>query len=103
MDGDLPSTLVIIAGCSCLEETDLAKAFFGRGASAVISWSDSVELDYLDAATEGLVNGLFNDGLTIAAAVEVTMAEFGPDPESGARLMYFPLAAGRYTLDDLIR
>ncbi len=102
MEGYLPSTVVIIAGCSCLEQTDLAKAFLGRGASVVISWNDSVSLGYLDAATATLITGLFDDRLTVAEAVKATLSEHGTDPEFGARPTYFPLAAGRYTVEELI-
>ncbi|MFW6055790.1 MAG: hypothetical protein ACOC9B_00565 [Chloroflexota bacterium] len=102
MEGHLPSTVVIIAGCSCLEQTDLAKAFLGRGASVVISWDDSVSLDYLDAAMGVLMRGLFDDGLSIGEAVEATMSTCGVGPEYGARLTYFPFAAGPKTVDDLI-
>jgi hypothetical protein len=101
MEGGLPSTVVIIAGCSCLDETDLAKAFLGRGASVVVSWSDSVSLEHLDAAMGYFMTRLFVDGLTLEEAVDATMAEIGPDPEYGARLTYFPFAAGRYTFDEL--
>ena len=102
VEGYLPSTVVIIAGCSCLDRTDLAKAFLGRGASVVLSWNGTVELDYLDAATVHLFRALFDEGLTVREAVENTMFECGPSPDYGARLTYFPLAAGRYTVAELI-
>lgn len=101
MEGGLPSTVIIIAGCSCLDETDLARAFLGRGASAVVAWDDSVNVDYLDAAAQYLMERLFLDGLSLEGAVDATREEFGPDPEHGARLTYFPFAAGRYTVDEL--
>jgi len=102
MGESLPRTVVIIAGCSCLGRTDLAEAFRARGASAVISWDGPVSLDYLDSATEHLVDCLFDKRMTIEDATVSTMLEYGSDPEFGAILLYYPVAAGRYTVEDLI-
>jgi len=102
MRDSLPRTVVIIAGCSCLGRTDLAEAFRARGASAVISWDGPVSLDYLDSATEHLVDCLFDKRMTIEDATVSTMLEYGSDPEFGAILLYYPPAAGRYTVEDLI-
>jgi hypothetical protein len=102
MTGRLPRSIVIIAGCSCLGRTDLAEAFFARGASVVVSWDGSVSLEHVDAATAFLVDRLFLDRLTLEDAVIATMLEFGQDPDFGALMSYFPVAAGRYTAAELL-
>jgi len=102
MSGRLPRSIVIIAGCSCLGRTDLAEAFVARGASVVVSWDGSVTLDHVDAATALLVDRFFRDGLTLENAVIATMLEYGEDPDFGALMTYFPVAAGRYTAAQLL-
>jgi len=102
MSGRLPRSIVIIAGCSCLGRTDLAEAFFSRGASVVVSWDGSVSLEHVDAATAFLVDRLFLYRLTLEDAVIATMVEYGQDPDFGALMTYFPGAAGRYTAAELL-
>lgn len=102
MKGQFPSTIVIIGGCSCLGRTDLASAFLSRGASVVVSWDRSVNLDYLDVATSYFVDAFFSRGLALEDAVAETMAEYGSDPQFGALLTYFPAAAGRSTARELL-
>jgi len=102
MEGELPSTVVIIAGCSCLGSPDLATAFLSRGASVVVSWDRSVNLDYLDVATAYFLEGFFSRGLTLEDAVAQTMAEYGPDSEFGSIMTYLPVAAGRSTAHELL-
>ncbi len=102
MEGELPSTMVIIAGCSCLGSPDLATAFLSRGASVVVSWDRSVNLDYLDVATAYFLEGFFSRGLTLEDAVAQTMAEYGPDSEFGSIMTYLPVAAGRSTARELL-
>jgi len=103
MEENLSRTVAIIAGCSCLGRTDLAEAFRARGASVVLSWDQPVSLDYLDRATEYLVDALLAQEMTIEDATVLTMAEFGSDPEFGAILLYYPPAAGRYTVAELVQ
>ncbi|MCK9358118.1 MAG: hypothetical protein M0R22_13385 [Dehalococcoidia bacterium] len=102
MNGRLPRSIVIIAGCSCLGRTDLAEAFVSRGASVVVSWDGSVSLEHVDAATAFLVDRLFLDRLTLEESVIATMLEYGQDPDFGALMSYFPVAAGRYTASELM-
>jgi len=102
MEGQLPSTIVIIAGCSCLGSPDLATAFLDRGASVVVSWDRSVNLDYLDVATAYFMEGFFSRGLTLEDAVAQTMAEYGPDLEFGSIMTYLPVTAGRSTARELL-
>jgi len=103
MEQSLPGTVVVIAGCSCLGRTDLAESFRARGASVVLSWDEPVSLDYLDVASEHLLDALLAREMTVEDATVSTMAEFGSDPEFGAVLLYYPAAAGRYTVAELVR
>ena len=102
MDGYLPRTIVVLAGCSVLGRTDLAEALVSRGASAVISWDRSVGLTHADEATARLVTHLCAEGMTVEEAVVATMAEMGPDPDYGAILRYFPASVARRTADELL-
>ncbi len=103
MRGELRRTIVVIAGCSILDRTDLAEALVSRGASVVISWDLSVGLDHVDKGTALLVHYLLAEGMTVESATVAAMAESGPDPEFGASLNYYPASAGRYTAEQLLR
>ncbi len=102
MRGDLPRTVVVVAGCSILGDTDLAEALISRGASVVISWNLTVGLEHADAGTRLLVHHLLTEGMTVEEAVSSAMDEFGPDPEFGAILKYHPASAGPYTVEQLL-
>ncbi len=103
MRGELPHTIVVIAGCSILDRTDLAEALVSRGASVVISWDLSVALDHVDEGNRLLIHYLLAEGMTVDDAVAAAMDEAGPDPEFGAVLKYYPDAAGPYTAEQLLR
>lgn len=103
MRGEFARTVVIIAGCSILDRTDLAEALISRGASVVISWDLPVALDHVDRETELLVHYLLREGMTVEQAVDAAMAESGPDPEFGAVLKYYPDSAGARTAAELSR
>ena len=40
--------------------------------------------------------------MTIEPAMRETMAEIGPDPDYHARLQYYPVKSGSYTIKELI-
>jgi len=103
MDGYLPRTIVVVAGCSVLGRTDLAEALVSRGASAVISWDRSVGLAYADEATARFVTHLCAEGMTMDEAVVATMVEMGPDPDYGAVLRYYPASVSQRTAAELLR
>jgi hypothetical protein len=102
MRGRFPGTIVVIAGCSILNRTDLAEALVSRGASVVVSWDRSVGLAHADEATALLVHHLFAESMTVQDAAMAAMVEAGPDPEFGAVLKYYPVSAGRYTAKQLL-
>lgn len=93
---------VIVAGCSCLYNEDLAQALTQKGASAYPAWDATVDLDYLDKATVTLIENLCSKRLPVSKAVDLTMATKGPDPKHGAVLKYYPPQSGGKTLKELI-
>ncbi len=103
MEGRFHNTVVIVAGCSVLNDNILALTFTLKGASAFLGWDASVGLDYVDKATISLVKNLLSEKRTIKKAVDVTMATDGPDPEHQAYLRYFPPQSGDETLRQLIQ
>jgi len=102
MKGNFNTTVIIIAGCSCLYNQDLAQAFTQKGASAYLAWDATVDLDYVDEATMTLIENLCSERLPVNKAVDFTMARVGPDPKHGAVLQYYPPQTGDKTLRQLI-
>ena len=102
MRGELPNTIVVVAGCSILGQTDLAEALLSQGASAIISWDQSVGLNHADEGTARFIHHLLTDHMTVEDAVDAAMEEIGPDPEFGAVLKYYPDSAGQLTAEQLL-
>jgi hypothetical protein len=94
--------VVIVDGCSCLYEDDLAQAFVQKGASCYLVWDATANLDYVDQATAYLVKQLCVKKVSIANAVANTMKVVGPDPEYGAVLKYYPQQSSSKALKELI-
>ena len=105
MKGNFDNTVVIIDGCSCLYNTDLAEAFVSRGASCYIAWDATVDLGYVDRATMSLVNHLCvasSDEMTVEEGIRRTILDVGPDPKYNSVLKYYPPQSGPKTLRELI-
>ncbi len=102
MRGQLPGTIVVIAGCSVLGRTEMADALVSRGASVVVSFDKSVGLAHADEAVALLVHHLLGEGMTVKQATIAAMVEAGPDPEFGAVLKYYPDSAGDFTAKQLL-
>jgi hypothetical protein len=103
MEGKFKKTAIIMMGCDCLHFEDFAQTFIQKGASTYIAWDVSVMLDYVDGATQVLIEKLCSEKLTVEEAVAQTMDEKGPDPEFGAVLKYYPKQSGQHTLAELIK
>jgi hypothetical protein len=101
--GNLDNAVVIVDGCSCLYDDDLAQAFVDKGASSYLAWDATVDLDYVDEATISLIENLCSEKITIGEAVDLTMAQKGPDPKYGAVLKYYPQETANKTLKQLIQ
>lgn len=103
MDGEFDNTVIIMMGCNCLHFTDLALAFYEKGASSYLGWDGLVGLDYVDDATITLLEKLLSEELTIQEAVDETMAEEGPDPNYGAVLKYYPTESANQSVTELLK
>ena len=93
MKGKFDGTTVILMGCSSLSSDRTAAAFVGKGAKAVVGWSDMVSPSHTDATTERLLEHLLTDKLDAQEAVSRTAAEVGPDPSYGSTLLVYPSPA----------
>ena len=89
MCGRFPGTLILAMWCTGGQWTSLADAFVQKGARAYIGWNAPVTLPHTDQAFARLV-GFLTSGNNVHTSVQNTMAETGPDPLTGARLIYFP-------------
>jgi hypothetical protein len=86
MKGKFDGAVILIMGCEGLRTERTAQAFLNKGASAVVSWSDSVSAEHTDAATELLLDKLRDPRVRLEDVVARTAAEMGPDPFYGAEL-----------------
>jgi hypothetical protein len=85
MRGQLNKTTVIMMGCSSFEKDDLAQAFIEKGAAVYCGWNTEVKLNYDEDVTLKLLDSIF-ELKSVEAAVQATMQEKGPDPDTGAEL-----------------
>lgn len=102
MKGRFDNTIIIMMGCSGLENNKMAEAFIDKGAKVYISWDKLVTSSHTDHATTILLQHLTIDKQTINQAVVNTMEEAGPDPSYNSVLLYYPLEAGEYTIQNII-
>jgi len=80
MQGLFPGSVIVIGGCQSLAAPDLAQALLEKGASVVIGWDEMVNLSHNNRAVLRLLEAMLVEGLSPEEAVEVTMADVGPDP-----------------------
>jgi hypothetical protein len=90
MRGEFHGATVLMMGCDGLTMDATAKAFVDKGAKAVVGWSGPVSASHTDTAAESLLRHLLLERLPIGDAVGQTMAEVGPDPTYGSRLVVYP-------------
>jgi len=90
MKGEFDGATIIMMGCYGLTSDMMAEALVRRGAKAVVSWNGLVSAPYTDQVTESLLRHLVVDGLTIEEATERSVAEVGPDPSYGSKLVVYP-------------
>ena len=103
LTGSFDDTVVINMGCSSGYIDDLARAFMKKGASAYLGWSATVTLEYVDEATLTLLEKLITEELSVAEAVNQTMAIAQRDPYYQARLRYYPDNAASKNLGELLK
>ena len=90
MRGDFDGATVVLMGCDVLGGERLAEAFVERGAGAVVGWDDKVSAQHTDAATLSLLGHLLRERLPAAGATAAAMADVGPDPYYGSKLVSYP-------------
>ncbi len=103
MKGDFRNTAIIMMGCATARNADMAQAFIDKGASVYIGWSASVCLDYVDKATENMVEELIVNRTPVELALSQTVAKVGLDPEYNASPKYYPSQAGSKTIYELTK
>jgi hypothetical protein len=88
--------VIILMGCSSLEEESMAKALVDKDAKVVIGWTRGVELDDTDKSTLDLLKYLLAESpYTIKGAVDKINDE-NPHNPYGAELDYYPKSAWNY-------
>jgi len=85
--GRFPGSAVIILSCYSMWDQVLASSFIEKGASIFVGVDHKVEVQYLDRAGLELIKNI-SQGVGIEEAVSKTMEKIGPDPSTGARLLY---------------
>lgn len=103
MEGNFQNTAIIMMGCSTARNADMAEAFVVRGASVYIGWSASVLLDYVDKATENIIQELIVKQTPIELALSQTMEKVGFDPQYNAHPKYYPSGVGGKTIYELFQ
>ncbi len=90
MQGKFNNAVVVMMGCQGFINDRGSEAFADRGARTFIGWDGLVSAEHTDEATEKLLEHLVSDGADADEAVALTMADVGPDPNYGSRLVSRP-------------
>jgi hypothetical protein len=89
--GNFRGATLVVMGCEGFLTERTAQAFVNdMGAKAYISWDETVSAPHTDQATEVLLRHLLVEKKTAPDAVDLTMADVGPDPIYGSRLQAYP-------------
>jgi len=88
LEGRFPGTKIIVLSCYSMWDEIMAKAFVKRGASIFVGIDKKVDSSYLDKVGLELVKEI-SQGHDVKEAVSNIMERIGPDPISGARLLYY--------------
>jgi len=79
-------------GCDGLVYTDMAEALIDKGALVCMGWNGPVSADYVDGATLHLIQELITEEKTVWEAFLDTREDIGPDPDYGAKLVFYPVS-----------
>ena len=85
--GRFPGSATTILSCYSMWDQMLASSFIKRGASIVVGIDKKADIGYLDKVGLELVKQI-SQGVSVEEAVSRTMDKIGPDPVSGAKLLY---------------
>jgi hypothetical protein len=89
--GGFDGATLVVMGCEGFLTDRTAETFVDRlGATSYISWNETVTAPHTDQATEALLRHLLVEQKSPADAVALTMADLGPDPVYGSRLVAYP-------------
>jgi len=101
INGQFQNTVIIMMGCNGLEYTPLAEAFIQKGAKVYVGWNKAVSASHTDHATITLLQHFIVQRQTIGKAIEETLQEVGPDPTDNSILLYYPLEAANYAIQNV--
>jgi len=101
MKGTFNNAIIITMGCNGLQYTTMAKAFTKKGAKVYIGYSEPVIASYTDQATTHLLQHFLIEKRTLKESVQETFKEIGADPSYNSLLVYYPLEAGNYTIQNI--
>jgi len=90
MKGRFNNAIVVMMGCQGFINDRGAEAFADKGARTFIGWDGLVSARHTDEATQMLLRRLIGEGKDPQQAVSLTMADIGPDPDFGSRLISRP-------------
>jgi len=98
MRGRFWNTIIINMGCASGKSL-ITEAFIQKGAKVYIGWNDYVLASHTDLATTHLLRHFLIEKLTAKDSVQQTFKEVGADPAYKSLLLYYPLEAGEYVLN----
>jgi hypothetical protein len=90
MRGNFDGATVVLMGCDVLRAQNMAEAFVGRGAGAVVGWDRTVSASHTDVATLSMLRQMLEDDLSPQEAAAAAMAEVGPDPYYESVFLSYP-------------
>jgi len=102
MKGKFQNTIIIMMGCEGLDNPLMAKAFVENGAKVYISWNQPVLASHTDLATTHLLQHFLIEKRTLKESVQETFKDVGADPVYKSLLIYYPLEAGDYTIQNIV-
>jgi hypothetical protein len=95
MKGSFVDSLIVLMGCSSLNQTSMAEALVSRGAKVVVGWTGNVTVGDTDSRTLALLDLLLAKSNTIQGAVQKVNQDF---PINNTRLVFYPEEAGSYVV-----
>jgi hypothetical protein len=78
--GSFDDSVIFMMGCEGLRANKTAHTFLGKGAKAVIGWSNVVSAPHMDKATLFFLEKWLAQDQSLVEAVTSTRLEIGPDP-----------------------
>jgi len=101
MEGRFQNTVVVMMGCEGLDNPLMAEAFVQKGAKVYISWNEGVLASHTDMATAYLLQHFVLEKRTVEESVIEAVEDVGFDPIYNSFLVYYPLNAGNYSIQNI--